>query len=299
MVIAVKLKNITHSFKDNLILDDISINFYENKIYGLLGKNGVGKTTLLNIISNQLISKSGTVEIFGKGLNKRNDILDKICIVREREFPEKDLLVKELFKLYSYFYKDYDKELQEKLCDYFEINTNNSYRKLSRGMKMIVSNIIGICSNAQITIFDEPTIGLDADNREEFYKILLDSYIKNPRTIIISTHLINEVENLIENVVIINNKKVIVDDSIDNISQKSYYISGDKYDLEKLQCIKNREPDKSFGSKEVYKYYGVINDEDLKIIESLKINLENMNLQDMFVHLTKRGNANEQGNAVF
>ena len=164
---------------------------------------------------------------------------------------------------------------------------------------MIVSNIIGICSNAEITIFDEPTIGLDADNREEFYKILLDSYIKNPRTIIISTHLINEVENLIENVVIINNKKVIVDDSIDNISQKSYYISGDKYDLEKLQCIKNREPDKSFGSKEVYKYYGVINDEDLKIIESLKINLENMNLQDMFVHLTKRGNANEQINAVF
>ena len=85
------------------------------------------------------------------------------------------------------------------ICDYFEINTNNSYRKLSRGMKIIVSNIIGICSNAQITIFDEPTIGLDADNREEFYKILLDSYIKNPRTIIISTHLINEVENLIEN----------------------------------------------------------------------------------------------------
>ena len=179
------------------------------------------------------------------------------------------------------------------MCAYFELDSKKSYRKLSRGMKSIVSNIIGICSNASITIFDEPTIGLDADNRNEFYKILLDSYIKNPRTIILSTHLINEVENLIENVVIIDKGKVIVDDSIDNISQKSFYISGDKSDLEKLKCLKNTTPDKSFGSKQVYKYYGDINEDDLKFIESLNINLETMNLQDMFVHLTKRGNKNE------
>jgi len=299
MNVAIKVKNLCKSFNDTVILDDISIDFYENKIYGLLGKNGVGKTTLLNIITKQLISKSGTVEIFGQDINKNDDVLDKLCIVREREFPENDILIKELFNIYSYFYKDYDKKLQEKLCDYFEIDSKKSYRKLSRGMKSLVLNIIGICSNASITIFDEPTIGLDADNRNEFYKILLDSYIKNPRTIILSTHLINEVENLIENVVIIHKGKVIVDDSIDNISQKSFYISGDKSDLEKLQCLKDTKYDKSFGSKQVYKYYGDINQEDLKFIESLNINLETMNLQDMFVHLTKRGNTNEQVNAIF
>jgi len=299
MNVAIKVKNLCKSFNDTVILDDISIDFYENKIYGLLGKNGVGKTTLLNIITKQLISKSGTVEIFGQDINKNDDVLDKLCIVREREFPENDILIKELFNIYSYFYKDYDKKLQEKLCDYFEIDSKKLYRKLSRGMKSLVLNIIGICSNASITIFDEPTIGLDADNRNEFYKILLDSYIKNPRTIILSTHLINEVENLIENVVIIHKGKVIVDDSIDNISQKSFYISGDKSDLEKLQCLKDTKYDKSFGSKQVYKYYGDINQEDLKFIESLNINLETMNLQDMFVHLTKRGKINEQVNAIF
>ena len=266
MSVAIKVKNVSKSFNDSVILDDISIDFYENKIYGLLGKNGVGKTTLLNIITKQLISKSGTIEIFGQNINESDDVLDKLCIVREREFPENDILIKELFNTYSYFYKDYDKNLQEKLCDYFELDSKKSYRKLSRGMKSIVSNIIGICSNASITIFDEPTIGLDADNRNEFYKILLDSYIKNPRTIILSTHLINEVENLIENVVIIDKGKVIVDDSIDNISQKSFYISGDKSDLEKLKCLKNTTPDKSFGSKQVYKYYGDINEDDLKYI---------------------------------
>ncbi|WP_296644375.1 ATP-binding cassette domain-containing protein [Romboutsia sp. 13368] len=289
MGIAIKVKNISKSFNDNLILDDISIDFYENKIYGLLGKNGVGKTTLLNIIAKQLICKNGTVDIFGENINKSDDVLDKLCIVREKEFPNRDKSIREIFDIYSYFYKDYDKKLEKYLCTHFEISPDKTYRKLSRGMKSIVSNIIGICSNAPITIFDEPTIGLDADNRQEFYKILLDSYIKNPRTIIISTHLINEVENLIENVVIINKGKVIVDDNIDNISQKSFYISGHKYDLEKLLCLKDKTPDKVFGSNEIYKYYGHINEDDLKLVESLNINIETMNLQDMFVHLTKRG----------
>ena len=111
MSVAIKVKNVSKSFNDSVVLDDISIDFYENKIYCLLGKNGVGKTTLLNIITKQLISKSGTVEIFGQNINESDDVLDKLCIVREREFPENDILIKELFNTYSYFYKDYDKNL--------------------------------------------------------------------------------------------------------------------------------------------------------------------------------------------
>ena len=293
MGIAIKTKNVYKSFNDCVVLDDISIDFYENKIYGLLGKNGMGKTTLLNIIAKQLICKNGSVEVLGKDISENDDVLEELCIVREREFPDNDVSIREIFNSYSYFYKNYDKELQENLCKYFEIDVKKQYRKLSRGMKSIVSNIIGICSNAKITIFDEPTLGLDADNRNELYKIILDNYIKNPRTIIISTHLINEVENLIENVVIINKGKIIVNDSIDNISEKSFYISGNKIDLKKLQCLKGKTPEKSFGSKEIYAYYGHISEDDLSLIECLDINIENMSLQDMFVNLTKRGNTNE------
>ena len=81
MSVAIKVKNVSKSFNDSVILDDISIDFYENKIYGLLGKNGVGKTTLLNIITKQLISKSGTIEIFGQNINESDDVLDKLCIL--------------------------------------------------------------------------------------------------------------------------------------------------------------------------------------------------------------------------
>ena len=92
----------------------------------------------------------------------------------------------------------------------------------------MLSNIIGICSNCPITIFDEPTVGLDAVNRNYFYDVLIESYSENPRTIIIATHLIEEVENLLEEVVIIKDGDVKITDSLENIRQKAYFISGNQ-----------------------------------------------------------------------
>ncbi|MGL4911168.1 MAG: ATP-binding cassette domain-containing protein [Romboutsia sp.] len=228
MSIAIKVDNLYYEFKNQVVLNNISIDFEENKIYGLLGKNGAGKTTFLNIISNQLLSKKGIVEILGKNIIDNSNILENLCIVKEREFANNEVKVKYIFDIYSYFYKNYDKALEQKFCKKFKIDCKKQYKKLSRGTKSLISNIIGICSNAPITIFDEPTIGLDAVNRDEFYSLLLESYANNPRTIIISTHLIDEVENLVENVVVINDGKIIINDSRDNVLQKSLYISGRK-----------------------------------------------------------------------
>lgn len=289
MDIAIEVKNLNHNFKDKTICDNMNIKFEKNKIYGLLGKNGVGKSTLINIITNQLLCESGEIKIFGKSANEDISVLDDICVVREREFFDNQYKVKDIFKAYSYFYKNYDYELQDKLCKVFEINQKLVYKKLSRGMKTLTSNIIGICSNAPITIFDEPTIGLDAVNRQEFYNILLDSYMHNNRTIIISTHLINEVEELLEKVVIIKDGEVKVDDYIDEVREKSYYISGKKEDLERLSILKDENPIKVFGSNVIYSYYGDLNEEDLVLIEDLNIDIDKMSLQDLFINMNKKG----------
>ncbi|MGX4600500.1 ABC transporter ATP-binding protein [Faecalimicrobium sp. JNUCC 81] len=286
---AIKITDLSHNFKEQIVLDNISITFEENKIYGLLGKNGSGKTTLLNIITNQLLSKSGYVEILGKNLKDSVEVLDNICIVREREFYNAEMKVKNIFEMYSYFYPNYDKDLEKQLCDYFNINIKIRYQHLSRGMKSLVSNIIGLCSNAPITIFDEPTIGLDAVNREEFYNILLDNYIKNPKTIIISTHLIDEMENVLENIVLLDKGKIVINDNIENIKEKSYYITGNKDDLSKLECLKNKKIYKSFGSTLMYYYYGDICEKDLDLIEILDISIEHMSIQELFINLTKEG----------
>ena len=291
MSVAIEIKNVSHNFKDKVVCDNISMDFEENKIYGLLGKNGTGKSTLINIITNQLICKSGEVKIFGENPRENVSVLEYICVVREKEFFDLTYKVKDIFKAYSCFYKGYDYELQDKLCRLFEINKKLVYKKLSRGMKTLVSNIIGICSNAPITIFDEPTIGLDAVNRQEFYNVLLESYMNKNRTIIISTHLINEVEELLEKVVMIKDGKIRVNDYIEEVREKSYYISGKREDLNRLSILQEMILVKAFGNNKTCAYYGDLSDKDLMIIESSEIDLDKMSLQDLFINMNKKEEA--------
>ena len=288
MSYAVEIKNINHKFKDKVICDNISINFEENKIYGLLGKNGVGKSTLLSIITNQLIPKEGEIKVLGIDIKDNPSILEEVCIVREKELFNKGDRIKNILKIYSYYYKNYDKELEKKLCKHFDINIKLVYSKLSRGQKTILSNIIGICSNAKVTIFDEPTVGLDAVNRRQFYDILLQNYMDKNRTIIICTHLIDEIQELLEKVIIIKDAKVEIDDDIDNIIQKSVYITGDKESLSKLSILKDKTPSKVFGNTYTYSYYKDIPKEDIEIIKELNIKVDLMPIQDMFIEMNKR-----------
>lgn len=288
---AIEIKNLNQRFKDKVVCDNLSLNFEKNKIYGLLGKNGAGKTTLINMIAHQLIAKDGEIKIMGKSPKEDVSVIDNICVVREKEIitnTNTEVKVKEVLKSYSYFFPNYDYKLQDKLCKLFEISPKLKYRKLSRGMKTSVSNIIGICSNAPITIFDEPTVGLDAVNRKEFYSILLESYMKENRTIIISTHHINDIEEILEKVVVIKDGNVVIDDYIEEINQKSYYISGHKDELSRLSILSNLKPIKSFGNTQVYYYYGEIVDSDLDLIDKLDIDLENMKLEDLFVNINKK-----------
>lgn len=288
---AIDIKNLKHKFKNKIICDDINIEFEKNKIYGLLGKNGVGKSTLINIIAHQLIANSGEVKIFGKSPKEDIQVLNNLCVVKEKELNtdfNTEIKVKDVFKSHSYFFENYDYKLQEKLCKLFEIEPKLKYRKLSRGMKSSVSNIIGICSNAPITIFDEPTVGLDAVNRREFYNVLLESYMNNNRTIILATHLINDVEELLEKVVLIKDGKILINDYIEEIKLKSYYISGAENDLNKLSILKDSSPLKSFGSTQIYSYYGEISNSDLEVIQDNNIQLESMNLEELFVNINKK-----------
>lgn len=285
----IEIKNLDYKFKDKEVFKNLNIDFEENKIYGLLGKNGAGKTTLINIMTNQLMSRNGDIKVLGLDPRVNPEILEEVCVVREREFYYNEAKVKTIFSMYSSFYSNYDKELEKKLCEVFDINPKSRYKKLSRGMKTSISNIIGICSNAKITIFDEPTIGLDPVNRKEFYEILLESYTNKNRTIIISTHLIDEIGELLEKVAIIKDGSILVNDYIENINKKSYYISGNKEDLKRLKILKEVKEVRSFGNIVTYSYYGDIDKNDMKIINECGIEIDTMNLQDLFININKKG----------
>ena len=197
MEIGISIKGVTHRFGKSLVFEKLDLDFEKNKIYGLLGKNGAGKTTLLNLIGGQLALQEGEIRLWGEEADHDPTILEKVCLVTEREYGNEEEKVKNIFKIYHGFYENYNVALEKRLCKYYKLPLNKPYKKYSRGMKSLVSNIIGICSRAELTLFDEPTLGLDAVNREQIYNILLEDYIQNPPTIILSTHLIEVVQHFL------------------------------------------------------------------------------------------------------
>jgi ABC-2 type transport system ATP-binding protein len=285
--LAIELQQIEKQFGKTKVLKDINLQIKKNKIYGLLGKNGAGKTTLINIICNQLLATSGGINLFGKELKEHQELLENICIVRESEFFRPEMKVKRIFEMHRGLYPYYDRDLEEKLISYFELPMKTAYKKYSRGMKSLVMSIIGICSNAPLTILDEPTLGLDAVNRYQLYRILLEEYMKNPRTIIVSTHIIEEIENLLEEVVVINKGEVLLNQSMEEIKDKACYLEGDIDVLKSLSGVEERKISKLLGRKGSYIYFGILTKEDQDKIKEGQIEKSPISLQKLFVELTK------------
>lgn len=281
--LAILVKNLSYAFQDKELLNNVNLEIYKNTIYGFVGKNGAGKTTLMHLITNQLIAKEGQIEILGKDPRKTPDILEHVCIVGEDVLEAPYMKVRDIFGLYQQFYEAYDVHLQEKLVSFFKLPTHQTLRQYSRGMKSLVSSIIGICSKAEITLLDEPTLGMDAQNREDFYKILLETYIDHPRTFIISTHWIDEVEHLIERLIILDEGKIKMDCSVEEIKNKAYYLMGTEKAFELIEKVENKKFKKTVGSKQIYTYWGTLDDAFREKLMQAGIEADRMSLQEFFL----------------
>lgn len=211
-MIALSCSNVFKSFDDITALNGINIELEQNKIYGLLGRNGAGKTTLLRTIGNELIQDSGSVKIYGEEVFDNRKALSNLCFVKEKVIYLKEYTLSSILKNAELFYKNWDNEFAERLVIEFKMDLNKPFRKMSNGMQSVVGIIIGLASRAPITAYDEPYLGLDAAARQKFYDVLINDYSENPRTIIFSTHLIDEMSKLFEKVIVINEGKVVLDE---------------------------------------------------------------------------------------
>lgn len=282
-----EIRGINKKFGKQVILDDINVEFETGHIYGMFGRNGVGKSTLCNIMADKLYPDSGEVCINGEKISKNSNELKKICHIKETDIFSTDIKVKNVLKAYRYFFENYDKELEERLIKRFDINVKKTYGKLSRGQKSMVMIIAGLSSNAEITIFDEPTIGLDVANRKIFYEELMQKYSETMNTYIITTHLVEEMEKLIEKVVIINNKSIKINEDIEDLKEKSYLITGKSDDLKNLSFYDEVKEYKKFASTETVFYYGKISGDDEEYIKSKDLKLEKPTLEDIFLKTTE------------
>lgn len=226
MTAVIEVANLTKTFGSMTAVDDVSFTVEENRIYGLLGRNGAGKTTLMQLLTGQDFASGGRIEVFGESPVEAARVLQNICFIKESQKYPDDFMVKHVLKSAPWFFRNWDSEYADRLVQDFRLPTKRRIKKLSRGQLSAVGVIVGLASRAPLTFFDEPYLGLDAVARQIFYDRLLEDYSEHPRTVILSTHLIDEVSNLLEHVLVIDNGRIIIDEDAEDVRGSAITVVG-------------------------------------------------------------------------
>lgn len=279
---SILVKDVSKNYGKTCALDHVNIVFEENKIYGLLGRNGAGKTTLLNIITNHIFADGGNVFVDDMPAKENDKALQRIYLMSEKDlYPEK-MTIKDIFHWSYNFYPEFDMEYALETAEKFELNIKKNVISLSTGFNSIFKVVIALSVNTPYILLDEPVLGLDANNRELFYKLLIDKYSKNPCTVVISTHLIEEVSNVVEHIIIIKNGKIIKNETRDELLSKGYTVSGAASAVDNYVTGKNVIGMDAIGGLKSAYILGAIDKASLP--EGVEVS--RMDLQKLFVQLT-------------
>ena len=282
---AIQIKNVVKRYSNVNALDRVSISFEYGKIYGFLGRNGAGKSTLINIISNRIFADEGEILIDGLRAKENMEVHEKIFCMSEMDLYDTSLKVIEHFKWIDRFYDNFDLDQARQIAEKFDLDINKRYKALSKGYQSIFKLTIALSLHVPYVVFDEPVLGLDANHRELFYELLLQDYENYQRTIIIATHLIEEVANIIEEVVLIDKGRVLLQETVETLMNKGYCISGLAGEVDDYCKDKNVIGYDELGNLKLAYILG----EKEQLPKNSHLQISNMNLQKLFVKLTEKG----------
>ena len=230
--------NLTRKFGDTTALNGVNLCLDEPKIYGLLGRNGAGKTTLLRLITNYIQPTDGSITLDEQNVWENEKAQHQIFLVTETSYFA-EMNANNLIQLMSEIYPSFDKQQCLDYAKRFELDLNKKYTALSTGYKSVLRAVLSLSVHTPFLFLDEPTLGMDAFHRELFYKLLIESYSESPSCILLSTHLISEVEGLLENVIILDHGKVLIDESSEQLLAQGYCVSGRISDVDDYCSGKN------------------------------------------------------------
>ncbi|MCR8660034.1 ABC transporter ATP-binding protein [Paenibacillus endoradicis] len=229
----IEVSNLTKRYRNHNVLDGLSFEMKGPAIVGLLGHNGAGKTSFLNILSGLVAPSEGSISIDGQSVFDHGELMKNICVIGETgNFPA-HVTVAQVMKLNQYFYPNWNNELAEELLVQFSLNKKMKVKTMSKGMVSALGIITGIASEAPVTIFDEPYIGMDAAGRHLFYDLLIEQFSMNPRLIILSTHLVDEASELFEDVYIMHEGRLILKQSYEELQSRVFRVKGKLEDVER------------------------------------------------------------------
>lgn len=284
----IDIRNVQQTFNETTALDNLTLELEGDKIIGLLGRNGSGKSTLLNIIAAFRKPTSGEVLIDGEPVFENEKAMQKIALIRESgDTVEDSEKVSEALRIAEYLRPNWNNDRALELLDKFEVSMKSKINALSRGRRSGLGITLGLAANADLTMLDETYLGLDAPSRYVFYDELLNEFMERPRMFIISSHLIEEVARVLEDIVIIDQGKLLLHDSHENLASRGAAITGHEDDVNAF--IQGREVigERQLGRTRSAMVYGDINEAFASEAKAANLDVEPLGIQDLFVYLTQ------------
>ena len=217
MSVILEYRNVNKNFEEKEVLKDINLKIESNKIVGLLGKNGSGKSTLFKLANDLLTATSGEVLIDGKPVSVESKKI--VSYLPERSYLEPNLKVCDAIKLFESFYEDFDSKKAEKLLKDLELDADMRLSKMSKGMKEKVQLVLVMSRKAKIYILDEPLGGVDPASRDYILQTILKNFDENA-TLLISTHMVADIEKILDEVIFIDNGKIVLQENADELRAK-------------------------------------------------------------------------------
>ncbi len=210
-------KNLCKEFDNKPVLQDVNLKIPRGKIIGLLGKNGAGKSTLIKLINDLLTPTRGEILINGKKPGVKSKEI--ISYLPERTYLDKEMTIKQVIKYFEEFYENFDSQKAIKLLKDLDLDINKKISKMSKGMQEKLQLILVMSRNAELYILDEPLGGVDPATRDYILDTILSNFSEGA-SVIISTHLISDIERILDEVIFVDKGKIILTSSADELRNK-------------------------------------------------------------------------------
>ncbi|MEV6847266.1 ABC transporter ATP-binding protein [Actinoplanes sp. NPDC051411] len=282
----IELRGLTVRYGDTVAVDDVSLDLPTGAIYGLLGRNGSGKTSLLSALASHRRPTRGDVVVDGVEAFENPAVMRATCFVGDAVDVLGQERVCQALALAKWLRPTWDDDYASKLLEIFAIDRRKRVQSLSRGQKSALGAVVGLASRTPLTILDEVYLGMDAVARTTFYRELLADYLAHPRTIILSTHLIDEVADLFERVIVIDRGRILLHEEADGLRGRGATVTGPAAAVEAFTAGRTVLASQSLGGTRADTVYGRLEASEVARAEAAGLSIGPVGLQELFIHLT-------------
>ncbi|WP_016698295.1 ATP-binding cassette domain-containing protein [Actinoalloteichus spitiensis] len=290
MTYSIEARDLRLDYRGSPALRGLDFRLAGGGIYGLIGRNGSGKTSLLSLVASLMKPTSGTLLVDGEDPFENPRTMPDVCLVQDRVKDSGD----EMWKVGGYLRTaaalrpHWDQEYADRLVDLFELPQRKRLSSLSLGKRSALNIVIGLASRAPVTIFDEAYVGLDAPSRYAFYDEVLSDYMAHPRTVIMSSHLVEEVDSLFEEVLILDEGRLLAHEDTDDLRSRGVSLTGPTRAVDDLRPGLTVLNEQVLGGTTSITVYGDLDEDTLSHARAAGVEAGPVRLQDLFVHLTRK-----------